>query len=94
MGFDNLTWKIKQFFRNLLPLVIIGAILYGVYGMYKKGAFRHGIRPAITSVLKKIPYFGSRFKHYGYSYAPKKFKRDRGSKYYRGKKYYRRHRRR
>ena len=98
----NLSWKAKQFVRKLLPITLILAAVYGGYSMYRKGTFRRGIGPAMGSVLKHIPYFGSRFKHYGqsksYSYksGSKSYKR-RGKAYRRGKyrkgKKARRHRR-
>lgn len=61
---DSLIWKIKQLFRQILPLAIVGALIWGGYNMYKAGALRRGIGPAFTATLHKIPYFGSRFRHY------------------------------
>ena len=58
------SWKIRQAFSNLIPVVVIGAIAFGGWHFYKKGTFRHGIAPAISSILHKVPYFGTRFKHY------------------------------
>ena len=67
------TWKIRQAVSNLIPIAVIGAIVFGGWHFYKKGTFRHGIAPAVSSTLRQIPYFGSRFKHYstssGSSYA-------------------------
>ena len=64
------SWKIKNFLRKILPFTVAGLILYGGYHFYKKGIFRHGMKPAVFALLHKIPYFGSRFSHYGHgSYA-------------------------
>ena len=70
-------WKAKQFVRKLIPISIVAVVLYGGYTFYKKGVFRHGVGPALTTMLHKLPYFGSRFRHYGneapsssYTYAP------------------------
>ena len=60
----DLGWKLKQWFRQLFPIALIGAFLYGGYNLYKAGAFRRGFGPAVTSVLGHVPYFGSRFRHY------------------------------
>jgi hypothetical protein len=56
--------KIRELISGLIPIAIIGALLFGGYHLYQKGTFRRGIGPAVSSVLHKIPYFGSRFKHY------------------------------
>lgn len=78
---SNFSWKVKQWFRKMLPLALIVAVLYGGYHLYRQGTFRRGLKPAITSMLHKLPYFGSRYKHYNrsqsYSY---------GSKYGHGKR--------
>jgi len=70
---SNLMWKARQAISNLIPVAIIGAIAFGGWHFYKKGTFRNGIAPVVSSVLHKIPYFGSRFRHYspsgGSSYA-------------------------
>lgn len=64
---NNLIWKLKQFFRKITPLLILMAVLYGGHSLYQQGVFRRGLKPAITSMLYKLPYFGSRFRHYGKS---------------------------
>lgn len=90
---SSLSWKIRQFASNLVPLLVIGGIAYGGWHFYKKGTFRHGIAPAVSSVLRQIPYFGSRFRHYtsGSSYAssPKSYRKKHGN-HKRGKKHLRR----
>ncbi len=74
------TWKIKQFFNKVFPIALIGAVLYGAVSMYNQGAFRRGLKPAITTMLYKLPYFGTRYKHYnrGKSYAYSSRKKYRG----------------
>jgi len=85
----NLSWKIREAFRKFLPLAIVLAVAYGGYQMYRKGSFRHGLKPAIYSVLHKLPYFGSRFRHYRSSEQSWSVARAK-----RGRSYYRSHRRR
>lgn len=63
MGFDNLMWRLKVWFRKLLPIALISAVVYGGYNMYRDGAFRHGVGPAINYVVRHIPFFGSKFGH-------------------------------
>jgi hypothetical protein len=74
MGLDNLTWKLKSLFRKALPWLVVGLVAYGGYNMYRRGYFRHGVGSAVTRVLHQVPYFGSRFRHFGgepsYAYAP------------------------
>lgn len=86
---DNLIWKLKSLIRQLLPMALIGAVLYGGYLSYKEGAFRRGIGSGITHMLGKVPVFGSHLKRYSSqltkSSSPKSYKR--------GKGYRRRHRR-
>jgi len=64
---NNLIWKIKSFFRKITPLLILMAVLYGGHSLYQQGVFRRGLKPAITSMLYKMPYFGTRFRHYNKS---------------------------
>ena len=61
---SDLIWKLKRFVRKAFPIALIGAFLYGGYTLYRQGAFRHGVSHAVTSVLRRLPYFGSRFRHY------------------------------
>ena len=57
-------YKVREFLQNLIPVAIIGALAFGGYHLYKQGTFRNGLRPAMSSIVKKIPYFGTRFGHY------------------------------
>ena len=71
------TWKIRELGQKIVPFLIIGAIGFGAYKLHRQGMFRHGVGPAINTVLHQIPYFGSRFKHYnaaseGYAVSPRK----------------------
>lgn len=61
MGFDSLIWRLKMWFRKLLPIAIISALVYGGYNMYRDGAFRHGVGPAVNYMIRHIPFFGSKF---------------------------------
>jgi len=60
----QLIWQIKQLLSKVIALAVVGAICFGGYSLYKKGAFRGGVAHAGKVILKQIPYFGSRFKHY------------------------------
>lgn len=86
---SSFTWQIKQFIRKLLPFAIVGGILYGGYNLHQEGAFRRGVGPFVTSMLSKIPVFGSQFKrssshrkYPSYAYGNKSYRK--------GKKYHRR----
>lgn len=57
-------YKVREFAQNLIPVAIIGALAFGGYNLYKQGTFRHGLKPAMHSIVKKIPYFGTKFGHY------------------------------
>ncbi len=57
-------YKVREFLQNLIPVAIIGALAIGGYHLYKQGTFRNGMRPAMSSLVKKIPYFGTKFGHY------------------------------
>jgi hypothetical protein len=63
----NLSWRARQLVRKLIPLTVVGALLYGGYTMYRHGAFRRGLRAfpsSMSAFLHRLPYFGSRFRHY------------------------------
>jgi len=64
MGLDSMMWRLKQWFRKVLPIALIGAVCYGGYNMYRAGALRHGVGPAFNYVVRSIPFFGSKFGHY------------------------------
>lgn len=61
---DNLIWQIKTWIRKLMPIALIGAVLYFGYDMHRRGILRRGVGPSVNYVLHKIPYFGSKFGHY------------------------------
>jgi hypothetical protein len=94
---DNLTWKVKQMFRKLMPLLIGAVVLYGGYNLYRKGTFRHGIMPGVTSMLRNVPVLGSHFRRSGWgstayrsSYG-NSHRRNRGHRGH-GRRHHRRHR--
>ena len=60
---SDLIWKLRQWTRKLMPFVVIGALSYGGYTLYKKGVFRHGFGAQLTALAHKIPFFGSKFGH-------------------------------
>jgi hypothetical protein len=66
---DSLAWKVKNLFKQMLPLVILGFVVYYGYHMYRRGVFRHGVGPAVTYVLRQVPILGSHFRHRGYHYS-------------------------
>lgn len=61
---NQLIWRIKEALSKLVTLAIIGAIAFGGYSLYQKGAFRGGISRTAKVALRSIPYFGSRFRHF------------------------------
>lgn len=60
----QLIWQIKQLLSKVIVYVAAGAILYGGYSLYRQGAFRGGVAHASKVILRQVPYFGSRFRHY------------------------------
>jgi len=86
MGLDNIIYKVKQLLRKALPLVLIALVLYGAYNVYRRGSLSRGLKYTATSVLRKIPFIGSKFGHSSsYSYS------GRGHRHHHGR--YRHHRR-
>jgi hypothetical protein len=74
----NWSWKIKQTLQKLMPLAIVGLIIYSGYSLYRHGVFRRGIGQAVSSTLHHIPILGSHFRHYprygespSYAYRPR-----------------------
>ena len=63
---SDLVWKIRQWFRKCVPLVMVGALAFGGYHLYRQGTFRNGLG-TLSSWTSKIPYFGSKFSHSGAS---------------------------
>ena len=99
----RMLWRIQEFFRKLIPMVIVGAVALGGYNLYREGAFNRGVGYAVSHALGKLPYFGSRFRHYTRaSSSPGRVAHSRGGRYQRQKKHrtyrqkarrsYRRHR--
>jgi len=60
----QIIWHIKEAFRKLVAVAIVGGIAFGGYSLYKKGAFRGGVGHFGKVVARQIPYFGSRFRHF------------------------------
>ncbi len=89
---DSIVWKVKQMFRNLVPLAIVIGILYGGYHFYRRGAFRHGLVPGITSMLRSIPVLGSRFGRHHSSWSLTRS--EYHGRHHRGHRGHRRHHRR
>ncbi len=93
---SDLSWKLKNFFRKAFPIALVAGVLYWGYSLYRQGTFRHGVKYAITSILHRLPYFGSRFKHYessSVSSAPSYAYSGRSVHRHRGRHHRRRHRR-
>jgi len=65
--------------------MLLGGLIFGGYTLYRQGTFRYGVGPAVSQVLSKMPYFGSRFRHYR-SYGKKSFSRSEGRAYKRSGK--------
>ena len=90
----DLVWQIKQLIRKLMPLAIVGAVVYGGYTFHKQGVFRHGPKYAVATLLNKVPVFGSRLRRMafpGKSYVAKGSNRYKKS-YRHGRRRHRRHR--
>jgi hypothetical protein len=60
----RIIWQIKEAVSKLIVVLVIGAVAYGGYSLYRKGAFRGGIGHTSRVILRQIPYFGSRFRHF------------------------------
>lgn len=60
----QIIWRIKEAISKLIVVIVIGTVAYGGYSLYRKGAFRGGVGHASRVILKQIPYFGSRFRHF------------------------------
>ncbi|MFM8269958.1 MAG: hypothetical protein ACKN9V_07195 [Pseudomonadota bacterium] len=60
----QIIWQIKEAISKLIVVIVIGSVAYGSYTLYRKGAFRGGVGHASRVILKQIPYFGSRFRHF------------------------------
>lgn len=79
-------WRIQEFFRKLIPMVIVGAVAFGGYNMYREGAFNRGVGYAVSHALGKLPYFGSRFRHYTRKSTSGRVARSKGGRYQRAGK--------
>lgn len=89
--------KIRELIEKIIPVAIVGLLALGGWQLYKAGTFRYGLKPAITQIVGKVPYFGTRFRHYlngsGKSYvAGRSVKKHHGKR--RGKAHHRKIRRR
>lgn len=61
---SQLWWRIKELFSKLVAVALVGAVAFGGYSLYRQGAFRGGFAHAGRVVMRQIPYFGSRFRHF------------------------------
>ena len=57
-----LSWKIKRWFRQLLPIALAGAVVWGAYQMFFTRSGLRGPKTAVTRLLRNVPFFGSRFR--------------------------------
>jgi hypothetical protein len=55
-------WKLKRWFRQLLPIALAGAVVWGAYQMFFTRAGLRGPKTAVNRMLRQIPFFGSRFR--------------------------------
>jgi len=60
----QILWEIKQAATKLIAILLVGAVGFGGYQLYQEGAFRGGVAHATKTILRKVPYVGSRFKHF------------------------------
>ena len=56
----NLTWRLKQLSRNIVPVALVCAVLYGAYCSYRHHWFRHGV--SVAAVLRHVPVIGGAFR--------------------------------
>ncbi|NBX92093.1 MAG: hypothetical protein EB078_06370 [Proteobacteria bacterium] len=61
---SQLIWRIRELFSKLIAIALVGVVAFGGYTLYRKGAFSGGISHAGKVVMRQIPYFGSRFRHF------------------------------
>lgn len=92
---SDLSWKLKQWFRKALPFAVVGALVWGAYTLHKRGTFRYGFKPAVMSVLRHVPFIGSKFRHWSggqsrpsFTYRGRAVRKHRA---FRGRHYRRRH---
>ncbi len=64
MDFRQWMWRLRESFSKILLVLLLVGLGYGGYRLYKEGAFNHGLGPAVSAVLQKVPYFGTRFRHH------------------------------
>jgi len=57
-------WQIKQLASKLITILLVGAVGFAGFSLYKEGAFRGGFTHAGKTILRKVPYVGSRFRHF------------------------------
>lgn len=57
----NLSWTIRQWFRQLLPLAMLGFVAYVGWGYMQKGSLYSALPSSVRSIVRQIPVFGSRF---------------------------------
>lgn len=95
----QILWQVKQLATKLITIALVGAVAFGGYSLYQDGVFRGGIGQASKRILRKVPYVGSRFKHFFASSSGKRRSqksisyRKRGRKgSYRSKKHSRKYR--
>lgn len=62
---SELIWKIKSFFRSLIPIGLIVGMCYGGFHAYQKGWFGRKLTNQISNTVsqlgRSIPFFGSKF---------------------------------
>lgn len=61
---SQLIYRLKEFIGKLVTIAVILAVGYGGYSLYRQGAFRGGIAHTGKVILRQIPYFGTRFRHF------------------------------
>lgn len=89
----QIIWQIKQLATKIIAIALVGAVAFGGYSLYQDGIFRGGIGQASKRILRKVPYVGSRFKHFFSTSSGKRrsqksisYRRKKGTKSYRNKK--------
>ena len=60
-----LTWKIKRWFRQLMPFALAALVVWGGYTMFFSRSGFRGAKNSVARVLRNVPFFGSRFRSSG-----------------------------
>jgi len=55
-------FRVREHMNKIILALVLGGLGFYGYHLYKQGTFSQGLGPAVSQVLQKIPFFGSRFR--------------------------------